>query len=201
MHRILRHRPSPAMIVACVALFISLGGTSYAAVKLPAGSVGTKQLQANAVVGSKVKAGSLTLSDISAASLSKLSRVAYHSANEMDPVEFGAPQSIETVSLTVPAAGFVLVQGWVNAYAGEYGGEVRVTVRDDTTSDESEVYSSMYLEATEQGSTGNSAVFPVTPGVRSFSVRVSWSGGGILGAAGSIVAQFIPYDGAGGTTP
>ena len=69
MHRILRHRPSPAMIVACVALFISLGGTSYAAITLPAGSVGTSRLKSNAVVGSEVKAGSLALSGISGASL------------------------------------------------------------------------------------------------------------------------------------
>ena len=200
MHRILRHRPSPAMIVACVALFISLGGTSYAAITLPAGSVGTKQLKSNAVVGSKVKAGSLALSDISGASLSRLSRVAYHSVDAMDPVEFGAPQSVETVSLTVPGPGFVLVQGWVNAYAGQYGGEVRVTVRDDTTSAASPVYSSMSLEASEQGSTGNAAVFPVTAGQRSFSVVVSWDGGGVLGASGSIVAQFIPYDGQGSAT-
>jgi hypothetical protein len=52
--------PSPAMIVACVALFVALGGTSYAAIKLPANSVGTKQLKSNAVIGTKVLDSSLT---------------------------------------------------------------------------------------------------------------------------------------------
>jgi hypothetical protein len=52
-------RPSPALVVACVALTVSLGGTGYAAVVLPANSVGTKQLQNGAVVGTKVKAHSL----------------------------------------------------------------------------------------------------------------------------------------------
>lgn len=52
--------PSPAMIVACVALFVALGGTSYAAIKLPANSVGTKQLKNSAVTGVKVKDASLT---------------------------------------------------------------------------------------------------------------------------------------------
>jgi hypothetical protein len=33
------------MVVACMALLISLGGVSYAAIKLPANSVGTKQLE------------------------------------------------------------------------------------------------------------------------------------------------------------
>jgi hypothetical protein len=54
------HAPSPAMLVACVALFVALGGTSYAAIKLPANSVGTQQLKKNAVIGVKVKDGSLT---------------------------------------------------------------------------------------------------------------------------------------------
>jgi hypothetical protein len=66
------HVPSPAMIVACVALFVALGGTSYAAVMLPAGSVGTKQLKKNAVTGAKVKNGSLTGADIAVSTLGKV---------------------------------------------------------------------------------------------------------------------------------
>ena len=59
MRRILRHRPSPALVVACLALTIALGGTSYAAVTLPRNSVGTPQLKRNAVNASKVKNFSL----------------------------------------------------------------------------------------------------------------------------------------------
>jgi hypothetical protein len=54
MKRILRRLPSPAMVVACIALAVALGGTSYAAIKLPRNSVGTKQLQKNAVVATKL---------------------------------------------------------------------------------------------------------------------------------------------------
>jgi hypothetical protein len=49
--------------IALVALFVALGGTSYAAIKLPANSVGTKQLRANAVTGAKVRDHSLTAKD------------------------------------------------------------------------------------------------------------------------------------------
>jgi hypothetical protein len=52
-------RPSPALIVACVALLVALGGSSYAAIALAPNSVGTKQLRNNAVVSSKVKNRSL----------------------------------------------------------------------------------------------------------------------------------------------
>src|SRR5919204_1164514 len=58
--------------IALLALFISLGGVSYAAIKLPPNSVGTKQLKANAVIGSKVKNGSLTGADVDASSLGKV---------------------------------------------------------------------------------------------------------------------------------
>jgi hypothetical protein len=49
-------RPSAAMVVACVALAIALGGTSYAAISLPANSVGTKQIKDRAVTKKKISA-------------------------------------------------------------------------------------------------------------------------------------------------
>jgi hypothetical protein len=67
------------MVVAMLALIIALGGTSYAAVKLPKGSVGSRELKKNAVTtasiknsavtGAKVKADSLTGADINEATL------------------------------------------------------------------------------------------------------------------------------------
>jgi hypothetical protein len=59
MTKIVRRLPSPAMVVACIALAVALGGTSYAAIKLPRNSVGTQQLQNNAVVASKLSARSV----------------------------------------------------------------------------------------------------------------------------------------------
>jgi len=59
MRKILRRLPSPAMVVACIALAVALGGTSYAAITLPRNSVGTKQLQKNAVVASKLSSRSV----------------------------------------------------------------------------------------------------------------------------------------------
>lgn len=44
-----RRMPSPALVVSVLALIIALGGTSYAALKLPKNSVGTKQLRNGAV--------------------------------------------------------------------------------------------------------------------------------------------------------
>lgn len=47
-------RPSPAMGVALIALFLSAGGASYAAVSLPAHSVGATQLRSFAVTNPKL---------------------------------------------------------------------------------------------------------------------------------------------------
>lgn len=62
-------RPSPSMAVSLTALVVAMGGTSYAAVTLSANSVGTVQLKANAVTGSKVKNGSLQAVDFAAGQL------------------------------------------------------------------------------------------------------------------------------------
>jgi hypothetical protein len=52
--------------IALVALFIALGGTTYAATALPTNSVGTKQLKKNAVTAAKIKNGSATNTKIGA---------------------------------------------------------------------------------------------------------------------------------------
>jgi hypothetical protein len=63
-------KPSPAMVVACLALLVALGGTSVAAVSaLPRGSVGTAQLQNNAVTSIKVRNRSLRAVDFAAGQL------------------------------------------------------------------------------------------------------------------------------------
>ena len=56
--------PSPALVVACVALAISLTGSAYAvATALPRNSVGPLQLKNNAVNSAKVKNASLRAVD------------------------------------------------------------------------------------------------------------------------------------------
>jgi hypothetical protein len=47
-------RPSLSLIIATLALFISLGGVGYAAITIPNNSVGTAQLKNNSVKGSKI---------------------------------------------------------------------------------------------------------------------------------------------------
>lgn len=61
----LRFRPTYANVVATLALFMALGGVSYAAATLPKGSVGTDQLQPEAVRTGKLAGGAVTHSKLS----------------------------------------------------------------------------------------------------------------------------------------
>jgi hypothetical protein len=192
MDHVKRLRPSPAMIVAIVALVLSLGGTSYAAIVLPAGSVGTTQLKKNAVVGSKVKNGSLTVADISTASLSKLGRVAIASRH----ASINAASRVAVVELTAPQAGFVLVHGWVNVDG--LNGICTVRVFDDLAG-KSSPYKNVIQSTGHEISGGNIGVFPVAAGERGFSVRVE-DVPGALEVWATVTAQFIPYNGIGTKT-
>jgi hypothetical protein len=78
----LRSKLTYANVMATVAVFIALGGASYAATQLPKNSVGTKQLKKNsvttakikneAVTAAKVKKGALTGTQINAATLGQV---------------------------------------------------------------------------------------------------------------------------------
>jgi hypothetical protein len=59
-------RPSPALVISLIALFVALGGTGYAAIALPKNSVGAKHIKKNAVTSKKVKNRSLKATDLAA---------------------------------------------------------------------------------------------------------------------------------------
>jgi Phage Tail Collar Domain len=69
MRGVLSRRPSPAMLVALLALFVSLGGSAYAALRLPKNSVGSAQLKNGAVSSAKLRNGSVTASKVKSGSL------------------------------------------------------------------------------------------------------------------------------------
>lgn len=59
-----RPRLTYANVMSTIAVFLALGGISWAAATLPRNSVGTAQLKASAVTGAKVRNGSLTAADL-----------------------------------------------------------------------------------------------------------------------------------------
>ncbi len=67
--RTIRKQLSYANVMATLAIFIALGGGALAALRIPANSIGTKQLKRSAVTGIKVKAATLTGANIKPQSL------------------------------------------------------------------------------------------------------------------------------------
>jgi hypothetical protein len=104
MRRFLARRPSPAMVVALVALFVALGGASYAAFKLPKNSVGTSQLKKGAVTGAKVKSGSLLASNFKAGQLPAGPKGAQGAKGEQGKEGEKGPQGPGATTLNYDAA-------------------------------------------------------------------------------------------------
>jgi len=94
MRRLRRHLTF-ANVVACLALFVALGGASYAATQLPKSSVGAKQLKNGAVSAAKLKAKAVTAA--------KLGAGAVGTAALADGAVTGAKVSAGTLG-TVPSA-------------------------------------------------------------------------------------------------
>ena len=89
MNRVVQHIRSN--VVAYVALFVALGGTSYAALKLPANSVGTKQIKNHSITPikldpSKTGRGSSVLGDRSTSSSGTASRSSHRGRARGSPL-------------------------------------------------------------------------------------------------------------------
>jgi len=107
-----------------------------------------------------------------------------------------------TATITVPRAGLVLVNGWLTANGGSgCPCEVDVYVKDNTSGATSSWYDGLTIPADlHYQTTGNTAVFPVTAGVRSFSVMARQASGTSSTAYGTVTAVFIPFGPTGSAT-
>lgn len=121
-------RPSPAFVVACVALFAALSGTGYAATKLAPNSVGTAQVQRNAVVSSKIKDGALGPQEFASTVRGAKGAVGATgvagTANggfmaQYDPAGIWVDGTILIQTVTVPSSGFLNLRFVI--YASGFG--------------------------------------------------------------------------------
>jgi len=128
MRRILRRRPSPALIVATLALFLAAGGTGYA-LTLPANSVGSAQIQAGRVLNSKLHPGTVSNSKLGrgAVTFSKMASNQMTAAKIRNGSLLGEDLANDTVTgqqvneSTLNITRFVLLDG-AGAIATQSGG-------------------------------------------------------------------------------
>lgn len=88
-----------------VALFVALGGSSYAALTLPKNGVGSKQIKNNAVTSKKVKPGSLLTSDFKASQRASLR------GHRDSKVRKGFREGLQGAAGTARAYGEVVING------------------------------------------------------------------------------------------
>jgi hypothetical protein len=130
LRALFRRRPTASMVISLIALFVALGGASYAAVSLPNNSVGTAQIKNNAVNYKKIATHTIGLQRIDATKVqvrvsgtcknaSAINTVAQGgkvTCQSTLPTEFGASSdstSVGTTAATVvskilPAGNYVL---------------------------------------------------------------------------------------------
>jgi hypothetical protein len=105
----LRQQLSYANVTATLALFIALGGTSYAALTLPRNSVGSKQIRSRSVGSSELHTSAVTSRTVRNRSLAlrDLSKTARQSLRgERGPVGPPGPSG-ETYRAAIPSGGSV----------------------------------------------------------------------------------------------
>ena len=104
-----RGRLTYANVLSTVAVFIALGGISYAATQLPKNSVGAKQLKKNAVTGAKIKKQTITANKFKNGTLS---------GAQINLTTLGTVPTAQTANTLGPAENWqdaALENGWKNA--------------------------------------------------------------------------------------
>jgi hypothetical protein len=160
--------PSPAMVVACIALLVALGGTSYAAIRLPANSVGTKQLKRGAVTGVKVRSNALTGTQINEATLGKV-RLATQADRAGDATSADAADSApvsrlhyqQSAPAGIPASGHVRASLTCDAGLSATGGGAKVSDPNSAFILDTNPVGKTGWEATAAGSTGTLTVYVI----------------------------------------
>jgi hypothetical protein len=111
-------RPSAPLVISLVALFFAVGGVGYAAVTLPPGSVGNKQLRNNAVSWQKIAPGTIGNARInqtlvqtrvkgscadSGGAITQIAQSGNVVCNPTSPKEFGSSSAATPVTATSTA--------------------------------------------------------------------------------------------------
>jgi hypothetical protein len=125
-----RSKLSFANVISCLALFVALGGTGYAAITLPRNSVGPAQLRAMSVGASDLRTGAVTSRSIRNGSvatrdLSASTRTSLR--GQVGPQGPAGPAGV-TLRASVPTGGTVVAgnavrathQGGTNEYMVEF---------------------------------------------------------------------------------
>lgn len=152
LRALFRRRPTASMVISLIALFVALGGASYAAVSLPNNSVGTAQIKNNAVNYKKIATHTIGLQRIdatkvqvrvsgtckNASAINTIAQGGKVTCQSTLPTQFGASSDSSTVGTTsatvvskiLPAGNYLLTAvpyATINPSNTAAGQQVQVT--------------------------------------------------------------------------
>ena len=155
---------SYANITASVALFIALGGASYAAVVLPAGSVGTKQLASGSVTPIKLSRGLASTGGTQADAIAVSGCI---------PAVAGGPQPscpapmrpppLITRTLALPARANVVIHGEIQTEAETGAGPADVIIGATLDGEPLAAVTDQRIDTTADNSVDYQAYIPAVP--------------------------------------
>lgn len=185
--------------IALLALFIALGGTSYAATQLPSNSVGSRQIRAGAISSPKIQNGAVTPAKLSPAVKALLGKsapvpaaeAAWRDPNILQAISAASQKVLSQTVVTVPAtapwvqSGASIAPGqhlWIDTRSdGEWSGNPRLFPYSDANG--LPVYPGQYrvdAKANVESLIGFIGASPPTP--REVSVPIGSPKGGAGGA-------------------
>ena len=195
MKRLHISRPSPAMVVAVLALIVALAGSAYAATKigtkqLKNSAVTTKKISNGAVTSDKLANGAVTSGKIENGTLNSLT-IARGTTSSCDPAS-SVFVDCGTATLNLPRSGRVLVMaslGYDGSNSNAYRGDCRLAADGTTAGTTIAFGQATYVPATAggpgfnaNGQEGGSLSFvtgALAAGTHSFSLQCNQAGGSI----------------------
>lgn len=171
----LRARLSFANVTSTLALFIALGGTSYAAITLPANSVGRSQIRSDAVGRSEVRSNAIGRSEVRSSGIGK-SEIARNAVGasevregSIDTTELtdGKVEAVDLSAAAKAALNGVTYRAFSNADGTAKGGNAKSVTRTATgvySIDLGTDVSKCQVSATIAGTGATPGFVTVTPG-------------------------------------
>jgi hypothetical protein len=163
-----------ANVMATVAVFIALGGASYAAIKLPKNSIGPKQLKKNSVTGPKIKNQAVTAAKVKQGTLT---------GAQINIATLGTVPSAQLANSLTPSEnwqGVAFENGWKNG-TGNFGS---VAYYKDQTG-------VVHLRGLASEGTVGKSIFRLPPGYRPASGSLAALATLCGGCTGSVGPVFI----------
>ncbi len=179
----MRPKLTYANVMATIAVFIALGGASYAALNLPKNSVGAKQLKKNSVTTAKVKKEAITAAKVKKGTLT---------GSQVNASTLGTVPTAQTANSLAPSEGWHEVgapgqppfeNSWHNPPSPPSLFQTAAFYKDQT--------GVVHLRGVVIGGTSNKPIFNLPPGYRPGSKAVIDINTQCTGCTGPVGPVFI----------